>query len=88
MLKAASIYPDPKTLWNNEVLFNVIAVAMCGRYGYNFYIADKAVWIYSVCMFVVGVGGEDNLKYASSGSIPLRFWDRISHSSTGVGLAK
>jgi hypothetical protein len=56
--------------------------AVCGIYGYNFYSADQAARIYRVCMFV-GLGAEDNLKYASSGS-----WDRISCSSIGVELAK
>jgi hypothetical protein len=41
--------------------------AVCGIYGYNFYSADQAARIYRVCMFV-GLGAEDNLKYASSGS--------------------
>lgn len=58
----------PNTALNNKVLFSVITVAMCGMYGYNFYFAEKAVWIYRVCMFV-GVSAEDNLNCASSGSI-------------------
>lgn len=33
----------PNTVLNNKVLLSVIAVAMCGMYGYNFYFAEIAV---------------------------------------------